>query len=271
MNGPDILKQHEGILRTTFGGCMPGSRAVFRGLDLHSEFKNASWMELYVYGITGKRLAPNQLRVLEGLWTCSSYPDSRLWNNRIAALAGSVRSPGGMGYCGAMASSDTQIMGRQVDQAIADFLWRACKQVKAGADLEAVIREERILSPIIKGYGRPVATAQVDERLPVTIALLEREGIAQGDHFKLMFEIETVLAKVVGRPLPITYAAIITAVTLDMGFHPNECYLFDMLVFWAGFAPCFLDGLEREEGASFVLSCERLKYDGVPPRQWDQS
>jgi hypothetical protein len=269
MNGPDFLKQHEGILRTTFGGCMPGSRAVFRGLDLHSEFKNSSWMELHIYGITGRRLTPNQLRVLEGLWTCSSYPDSRLWNNRIATLAGSVRSPGGMGYCGALASSDTQIMGRQVDQAIADFLWRACKRVNAGEDLETIVREERERVKIIKGYGRPVAQTQVDERLPFTIALLEREGITQGDHFKLMFEIELALAKVVGRKLPITYAAVVTAVTLDMGFHPNECYLFDMLIFFAGFGPCYLDGLKREEGVSFVISCEKLRYDGVKPRKWN--
>jgi hypothetical protein len=178
------------------------------------------------------------------------------------------RSYAGAGLCGALISSDTQIMGRQVDLAVADFLWRALRRVQTGEDLEAIIRQERARKKIIKGFGRPVATKEVDERLPITIELLKRERVPMGPHFKLTFEIETLLEKITGRPLPMTYAAIITAVTLEMGFTPNQCYLFDFCVFLCGVFPCGLGGLEQAAGASFALSCERLIYDGPDDRSW---
>jgi hypothetical protein len=263
MNRSVILKQNEGVPHTKFGACFPGKRAVMRGLNLHTEFKDATWMELYVFSITGMRMAPNQLRMLEGLLTISNYADMRLWNNRVATLAGSTRSYGGAGICGALISADPQIMGRQVDLAVADFLWRALRRVQTGEDLETIIRQERSQRKIIKGFGRPVATKEADERLPVTIELLKRERVPMGPHFKLTFEIETLLEKITERPLPMTYAAIITAVTLDMGFTPKQCYLFDFCVFLCGIFPC-----GTSEGASFALSCERLIYDGPDDRSW---
>lgn len=269
MNPPDTLKQYEGPFRSRMGAVFIGERAVFRGLDPHVAFKDASWMDLYVYGITGKRLAANQLRVLEGLWTCSSYPDGRLWNNRVAALAGSARSYGGAGISAALMVSDAAIIGRQVDWYIADLLVRTLQQVRAGADLVEWIREERSRNRIIKGYGRTMHPERIDERLPVALALLKREGIEPGAHFQMAFEIERALAQILGRPLPMTYSTVVTAVALDFGFSPQECYFFDYLLFSAGMPPCYLEALEKPEGASFVLRCERIDYTGPAYRDWD--
>jgi hypothetical protein len=269
MNPPDTLKQHEGPFRTKMGAVFIGERAVFRGVDPHLAFKDASWMDLYVYGITGKRLAANQLRVLEGLWTCSSYPDGRLWNNRVAALAGSTRSYGGAGVSAALMVSDAAIIGRQVDCYIADLLVRTLLQMRAGADLETLIRDERSRNRIIKGYGRTMHPERIDERLPVAQALLQREGIEPGPHFQLAFEIERVLSGILGRYLPMTYSTVITAIALDFGLTPRECYFFDYLLFVAGMPPCYLEALEKPEGASFVLRCERIDYTGPARRSWE--
>ena len=269
MNPPDTLKQYEGPFRSRMGAVFLGERAVFRGLDPHLAFKDANWMDLYVYGITGKRLQANQLRVLEGLWTRSSYPDSRLWNNRVAALAGSARSTGAAALSAALAVTDARIIGGQTILAAADFLARALVQHQAGQDLEQIVRHERAQKKQINGYGRTMRSEKMDERLPPTLDLLKREGISIGPHFALAFEIERILAKLLGRNLPMTYATIMAGVGLDFGLTPYENYLYGYAVTFAGMAPCFVEALEKPEGASFVLRCERIDYTGPACRDWD--
>ena len=58
MNGPDFLHQHTDRLKSRMGACFPGERAVFRGHDLHAELRDMDWVELFVFGITGRRFPP---------------------------------------------------------------------------------------------------------------------------------------------------------------------------------------------------------------------
>ena len=97
MNGPQTLEQHVGVLATKMGAFFPGERVVFRGQDLHASLKDMDWLELYLFGFTGRRFTPQQMKVFHALWSYTSYPDARLWNNRVAALAGTARSTGTLG------------------------------------------------------------------------------------------------------------------------------------------------------------------------------
>ena len=58
MNGPQLLEQHVGRLVTSVGAFFPGERAVFRDHDLHASLKDMDWLELYLFGITGRRFTP---------------------------------------------------------------------------------------------------------------------------------------------------------------------------------------------------------------------
>lgn len=242
---------------------------MFRGHDLHADLKDMDWIELYAFGITGRRFSSQQTTVLHALWTYTSYPDPRLWNNRVAALAGSARSTGALGIAAAIAVSEASIYGWQPEIAAADFLVRAHTKMKAGESLQDVLQQELQQHRRILGYGRPVATLQVDERIPAILARMEREQIAQGPYLQLAFEIERGLFQM-GRQLPINYAAVVVAIPLDMGFSPRECYLFLQPSFLAGMPPCYLEATERPEGATFALRCSQLRYEGPVRRLWQQ-
>jgi hypothetical protein len=269
MNKPETLLEFEGPLRTRMGACFPGQRTVFRGHDLHADLKDLDWIELYVFGITGKRFSPQQVKVLHALWTYTSYPDARLWNNRVAALAGSARSTGALGVSAAIAVSEASIYGWQPEMAAADFLFRARQRMDAGEDLLDILQQELEQHKRILGYGRPVATLQVDERIPALLACMEREGVEQGAYLKLAFDIEKGLGQL-GRRLPINYAGVVVAVPLDMGFTPRECYMFVLPSFMAGMPPCYIEATERPEGATFALRCSQVSYDGPQRRSWPQ-
>lgn len=261
------LEAWEGVLRSTLGGCFPGERAVFRGHDLHTELRDADWLDLYLFGITGRRHTSAQLKVLHAIWVNTSYPDARLWNNRVAALAGSARSTGNLAISAALATSEAAIYGRQIDIATADFLIRAQAAQAAGQPLVDIVTAELRANRRIGGYGRPVAKGAADERNAVVLDLAASQGLADGTYAKLAFAIEQTL--LAGRwRMRMTYAALAAALALDIGLSPREYYLYMLPAFLAGMPPCFIEANTRPEQATMPWRCSAIVYQGPPRRRW---
>lgn len=247
------------------GGVMLGSHASMRGVDLHETFKDATWMDLYIFAITGRRLAPAQLKMLEALWTYTSYPDARIWNNRVAALAGSARSTGALGISAALAVSEATIYGRGIDIRATTFLHKARQAIDAGGTIAACVREELDRHRSIAGFGRPLAAK--DERIEHTVKLARRLGLDDGNFVRLANEIDQFLAN--GRwRMRMNYGALAAAIVADMGFLPSEAYLYGYPGFIAGMLPCFIEAAENPEGSFLPLPCDHIQYSGKHARAW---
>lgn len=266
MNGPQLLEQHVGRLVTRMGAIFPGERAVFRGNDLHTSLKDMDWLELYLFGVTGRRYTPQQIKVMHALWTYTSYPDSRLWNNRVAALAGTARSTGTLGIAAAMAISEAQIYGWGAALRASEFLTCTKIQMDTGADLKEIVRAEIKRQRGIAGYGRPIVSG--DERIKAMMALVHEQGLDGGPHLKLAFEVEKIL--LAGRwRMQMNHAAISAALAADFGLSSYEYYFFGIPAFLAGMPPCYLDAAEKPEGLLFPLPCRVMLYEGVAHRRWN--
>jgi len=260
------LLEHEQRWVTAMGAWFPGERVVYRGKDLFHELKGLSWMGLLLYGITDRMLDGKQLQLFEGVWTiCTSYPDPRLWNNRIAALAGTARSTAALAVGAANMVSEASIYGgRPVIRSI-DFLLRAQRLLARGTGLQEVVRTELKLRRGIAGYGRPLINA--DERVKPMLALAEELGFESGAYVTLAFDVERVLLQ--GRwRLKMNIAALLAGLAADQGLSREEYYQFMVLCFSAGMFPCYADALNKPEGAFFPLRCERINYVGGRRRQW---
>lgn len=248
------------------GAFFLGERAVYRGKDLHSEFADVDWMDLYVYGFTGRHLPAAQLQLLHTMWVYTSYPDPRLWNNRVASLAGTARSTGALGLSAALAVSEATVYGRRPDIRAIDFFLRTRKQVENGADLMTVLREELERYRGIPGYGRPMVTG--DERIPRLMQRATRLGIEPGPFVKLAFDVDRRL--MAGRwRLRMNYAAVTAAFCADFGFTAREFYLFAFPAFLAGMIPCLIEAQEKNEGTFLPLPCTRIAYNGCARRSWE--
>jgi citrate synthase len=264
MKGPKLLFGSMNRFRTRMGQAFVGTRAVFRGHDLHAELKDLDWLELFVFGITGRRVTPDELRLLHAMWVCTSYPDARIWNNRVAALAGSTRSTPALGVSAALAMSEATIYGGHPFVRAIDFLIQAQREVREGAAIEVVVERELKVRRIY-GYGRPLAS--VDERLPWLTGIATKLGLDQGPHLHLALEVERLL--VVRDPrLRMNYAALMAALAADLGFSARELHHFQVPVFMAGMTPCFIEASERSPGTVFPLSCAQITYEGHRKRQW---
>jgi len=259
------LERHAGRLRSRMGGAFVGQRAVFRGHDLHADLADMDWLALYVFGITGERYTPAQLKVLHAIWVYTSYPDARIWNNRVAALAGSARSSGNLGVAAALAVSEAEIYGRGIDIRAAGFIQRAQEALAAGEGLDACVRDELKRHRAIAGFGRPIAAG--DERIAPMLRLIEQQGLAAGAHVQAAQAVEKHLQE--GRwRLRMNYAALAAALTSDMGFTPRQHYQFTFPAFLAGMQPCYIEASEQPAGTLLPLSCDHIAYEGPPPRAW---
>ncbi len=247
------------------GAAYPGDRAVFRGHDLHTDLKDIDWLDLYVFGITGRRYTAAQLRLMNALWVFTSYPDPRIWNNRVAALAGSARSTGNLGVAAALAVSEAHIYGRGNEVQAISFYLSTCKRLAAGATLADCVKDEMAAHGRIAGYGRPIVNA--DERNAPAMALAETLGLASGPHVSLAHDLERFLLAE-GRNLKLNYGGLVSAFGADLGLSPREFYLFMFPSFLAGMQPCYIEAVERTEGTLFPLSCDEVQYDGQERRRW---
>lgn len=264
-SGPKFLEQHVGKLKSRMGGFVPGSYVSIRGVDLHETFNNADWMDLYVFGITGRRLSAAQLKMLQALWTYTSYPDARLWNNRVAALAGSARSSGTLGVAAALAVSEATIYGRGVDIRAITFLQNTRKAIASGGNIAECVREELDECRSIAGYGRPLTSE--DERLKHARKLARQLELDRGPHLLLANEIDSYLAN--GRwRMKMNYAGLAAALAADIGFSPREYYFYAFGGFLAGMLPCHIEALADPEGALFPVPCRDIRYQGASARSW---
>ena len=263
--GPDLLQENVGVLKSHMGTFYPGSHVIYRGNNLHTDLKDMDWIELYVFGITGRRFSKEQVRLLHSLWTYTSYADVRLWNNRVAALAGSTRSTGTLGMAAALAVSEASIYGGGILARAIVFFINAQKHLVGGGDLNDCIQKELAEHRSIGGYGRPLVNG--DERIQPLLSLVQSLGLDQGPHLRLAFAVEERL--LAGRwRMKMNYLALVAALVADIGFSPRECCLFLFPVFLAGMPPGFIEASDRPEGTLYPVPCTDILYGGESKRTW---
>lgn len=265
MTTPHPLEAFTGPLATHVGAFFAGERAVFRGQDLHRDLGDASWMDLYVFGITGRRYDEKALRVLNAIWSYTSYPDTRLWNNRVAALAGSVRSTGGLAMSAALAASDAAIFGPPICFRAIDFFFRAEKYAENDNELQNLIVNELRTRRSIAGFGRPLING--DERLVPLRRLLMETGLLDGKYQQLAAKIETLLLANRLR-YKMNYGGLSAAVAADLGLNQREYYAFTFPAFLAGMTPCYAEAISKPPSAIMPITCHEAGYSGPQPRHF---
>ena len=262
----NVLIDAEDNWVTNVGASFPGEKVIIRGKDLFTSFYNKKWMELLLYSITGRNFTSNQIKLLEGIWViCTSYPEPRVWNNRVSALAGNYKSTGALGLAAGIAVSEANIYGMRPIVKSFDFLVKANENLKKGISLELLIESELKKNRTISGYGRPIV--KEDERIKPLMRLASEQGLNEGVHTRLAFEVEKMLIKL-GYRMKANIAAIAAGLVADQGLSCKEYYYYLINCFTIGLITCHLDASSRKEGTFFPLQCNRIFYQGSSKRSW---
>ena len=180
MKNHQPLLEHEDHWQTTIGAWLFNEgKSVIRGKNIFTELRDIEWMRLFLYGITGRMFDDKAVRLFESIWVIGiSYPDPRLWANRVAALAGTARSTGGLALSGAIATCEGYKVGHRANIRAIDFFLRAKQALEAIANeqnislsemkldsfLEELVKQEMKKHRGVAGYGRPIDPPH-DERI----------------------------------------------------------------------------------------------------------
>ncbi|MGB5098188.1 MAG: hypothetical protein WBN82_09805 [Porticoccaceae bacterium] len=266
--GPDLLARSEDNWVTAMGAWFPEGRVVLRGKDVLNDLGHRRWMEHFVYAITGRE-SPSLARLIEGIWAIScSYPDPRLWNNRVAALAGTARSTGVLAVSSAVAVTEATLYGLRPIKGAMDFFYRADRKLTDGHSLSQIIREELRNHRVVSGFGRPLVSD--DERIRPLLRFARTLDADNGHYVQLAFQVHEIL-KNSRYKYQINVAALAAAILADQGLSTDELYHLATLAFVAGMFPCYIDAREKLEGTFFPLRTARIDYKGAPERRWNET
>lgn len=264
--GPVYLSQCENNWETDVGAWFPGEAVIYRGKDLFSEVSDLGWLGMLLYGITGRVFSETQVQLIEKIMImASSFPDPRLWNNRVAALAGTARSTHTLGISAANAISETKVFGHRPSIKVMDFLFRVDEFCAQGGDIKEFVFTELKINRKISGYGRPLANK--DERIEPLLKSAQKLNAADGRFTSLVFEVEGILSTSKYR-MKANVAALAAGLLADQGVSVREFYHISWLSFLGGMFPCYQDAADKTQGSFFPISCQGLKYKGNERRTW---
>lgn len=80
-----------GKIKSKKGGWRVGKKVECHGLDLMEEVVGKlSYMQVVILNATGKLVSKELAEWFEAVHICLSWPDPRIWCNRIGALGGAL-------------------------------------------------------------------------------------------------------------------------------------------------------------------------------------
>ena len=264
--GHKRLLEFENMYRSEMGGSIPGHRAIFRGLDVFSEFKNWSWIKMLFYCVTGRLPSDETDKFLSGLYCmCFNYADPRIWNNRVSSLAATTSSTAQLAVCSAAAVSEAEIYGGPPVSRALNFLLNAKERFDQGVDIRKIISNELDKNGVVYGYGRPVN--KNDERIAPTIKLLKELNLFNRPYIQFALKIQDELLSSKSK-IGFNIGGVMAAFCADENITPKQLYELMVVCFYVGHLACFIDTESNPVGLFYPIRCERISYEGVPKRSW---
>ena len=262
----NTLEHFEDNWQTSMGGWYPCDKVILRGKNVFTELNNHSWMQYLLFAVTGRE-SEKIARLVEGIWVIStSFPDPRIWNNRVSALAGTARSTGALAAAASVAVTEATLYGLRPIKGAADFFCRADQRLGSGESLESIVDSELKQFRSVYGYGRPMAKS--DERVQPMMELAHSIGCGNGKFIKLAFEVGDYLSST-RLKYQINIAAVCAALLIDEELKPIDFYNLMILGFSAGAMACFIDANNQQEGTFFPLRTSRLAFSGsIEEKKW---
>ncbi len=255
--------ERRGKIKSKKGGWKIGSGVESHGYDLINELVgHYSYMQVVVLNATGKMPSRAFADWIEAVHICLSWPDSRIWCNRIGALGGAAGASIIAAACSGTMAADSRAYGiRPIIDGI-EFISDALQSVKErGLSVAEFVSEEvdkRGGKPYLMGYARPVAKG--DERVKALEQVAKQLGFNVGSHLALAYEIEQELSSRFDESMNIN--GYVSAFMSDQGISAIDTYRLFAVVVASGVAACYVDNADSKQAMFSPLRVTDIDYEG---------
>jgi hypothetical protein len=258
-------EDRRGKIRARKGGWSRGLGVVSHGYSLYDDLVGkASFFQVLIMHVTGGKLPERRLAEwVEACFINLSWPDSRLWPNHIAALAGTSRALPAGGICAGTMAADAAIYGPGTALPAAHFVQEARRLELDGRTVNEIVESTALVDGRLRapGFLRPLVKG--DERVPVMQSVADQLGFEIGAHLKLAYAIDEYLRDRFDEG--INLAGYIVSVLSDHWFTPEQIYRLFTLAVTAGVHACYAEFAEQPPLSYLPLRCDDVEYVGPDP------
>ena len=268
MNNYQSWDDLRGRIKSRKGMWRIGKGVESHGYDLINDLiGHYSYMQVVVLNATGRMPDKALADWFEAVHICLSWPDPRIWCNRIGALGGSAGASVVAATSAGIMATDSRAYGiRPIVEGI-EFIQRARREVgtSAASVAEFVAREveKHNGKPYLMGYARPVAKG--DERIAALERVAGQHHFATGPHLQLAYEIEAILSEQFDESMNVN--GYVSAFLSDRDFTAQEVYRIFSAVVFSGITACYVDTADRSPGHFAPLQAQDVIYNGKEDRQ----
>ena len=255
-----------GRIKSKKGGWKIGEKIECHGLDLMEDVVGKfSYMQLVILNATGRLASKNMAEWFEAIHICMSWPDSRIWCNRVGALGGSSGAGTVATACAGILAADSASYGTRPIKGGVELIKRASDSVGAGVSVEEFVSREvqaKGGKPHLMGYARPVVKG--DERIIVLESLAAKLGFKRGPHLELAYAVEAILDRDFGESMNMN--GYVSAFITDNGYTAEEMYRICSNVVTSGVVASSVDFADRKQGSFSPIHVGDIIYSGIAPR-----
>ena len=229
---------------------------------LHDLVGNITWMEMFHLLLRGRLPTPPELRLLDSICVCTSYPDPRVWCHRAGRLGAAMRPVPGSAVGAALGALEARIFGGislyDTMMFLQDLLSRGITPETVEGEVESCL-ERKIPIP---GFGRPIVKG--DERVEVIFGVANECGLADGPAVVLTWKMETILKAKKG--IMMNYSGAVGSLLTDLGFDPMTGMSFSSGMGMPSITGTINEQFHEPPGSFLPMSCDDVQYTGPSER-----
>ncbi len=258
--------QYRGNIYSLKGGWRVGSGITTHGYSLLEDIhRNCSVFQVLILNVSGKLPERRLADLVEGLFICLSWPDPRIWCNKMGVFSAMTRSSATAAIaCGGLAG-DSKMYGAGTGPAIESFVTNAYEHIVEGSDsVETFIEEHayrggKLFAP---GFARPLAKG--DERIPAMRRYAKELGFEVGPYENMANQMEDYLSHKDGEGLNLS--GYFTVFMKDRGYTIDEIMGIAAWSVSTGVYAAYFEYINQPPEAFLSLKVDDIGYVGAEER-----
>ncbi|MCL2722840.1 MAG: hypothetical protein FWD69_00230 [Polyangiaceae bacterium] len=239
------------------------------GLRLYRDLAgNITLAGLSVFSLTGRRLADEDIAVLDDVAACCHVTEPRVWPLKLARLGASSGRPI-TGYLAGLAVLDGDFIGTAAIEASA----RTLVELRAVLEREDALVNATLKTKAIRRFVETYAEwpsvgvhkRRVDERVVGIRSCLARRGRSERPWWTLAEELWPIMRELLG--IDVSAFDAIGAACLDLGLLPKEIGALSAILLQPQFLAHAFEGAMQRADELRCLPSEAIRYVGPEPRK----